>query len=221
MSKCNRCGVEILDETERCPLCDSALEKTEESENMYPDVGVKRKRFALISRIYLFCAIVAETILVSINIKVESQIWWCGITGLALFYVYLLFRFAILGQSGYKIKVMVLLLISLSMFVGIDFIVGYNGWSLNYAMPAGILVVDAAILILMMINHKNFQTYIMWQLLMILCSLIPFILSCVEIINHPEMTWISLLASTFLFLGTLIIGDRKARVELRRRFHIR
>lgn len=221
MSKCNRCGVEILDETERCPLCDSALERIGETKNMYPDVGVKRRRFALISRIYLFCAILAESILVFINVKTESQIWWCVITGLALFYVYLLFRFAILGKSGYKIKVMVLLMIALSMLIVIDFIVGYNGWSLNYTVPSGILVVDVAILVLMIINHKNFQTYLMWQILMIICSLIPFTLSCLGIIDHPEMTWISFAASIFLFLGTVIIGDRKARVELRRRFHVR
>lgn len=220
MSKCNRCGVEILDKTERCPLCDSALEKLGKAENHYPDVGIKRRLLALISRIYLFFAILLESILVFINVKIEFQTWWCVITGLALLYVYLLLRFAILGKSGYKIKVMVLLLIALSMSIVIDFIVGYKGWALNYAVSTGILVVDVGILVLMIVNHRNFQTYLMWQILMILCSLVPFILACVGIINHPEMTWISLAASVFLFLGTVIIGDRKARVELKRRFHI-
>lgn len=220
MSKCLRCGVRILDETERCPLCDSALEKENNTGNIYPDVGVKRRRFAIISRIYLFVAILTETILVAINIRMEGQIWWCGISGLALLYVWLLFRFAILGKSGYKLKVMVLFLIALGIAVAVDFIVGYNGWSLNYAVPIGILVVDGVILLLMIINHNNFQSYMMWQIAMILCSVVPFVLACVDIIDHPVMTWISLVASLFLFLGTLIIGDRKARVELRRRFHI-
>ena len=30
MSKCRNCNVEILDETEFCPLCHSVLEQTEE-----------------------------------------------------------------------------------------------------------------------------------------------------------------------------------------------
>lgn len=221
MSRCKRCNVEIMDETERCPLCDSALEKSGISENMYPDVGVKRKRFALISRIYLFCAILAESILIFINLKTDSQMLWSVITGLALLYVYLLFRFAILGTSGYKIKVTVLVMIALCMCVGIDFVVGYNGWSVNYVLPAGVLVVDFVILLMMIINHHNFQFYLMWQILMVFCSLIPFALAGIKIITRPEMAWISLAVSVFLFLGTLIIGDRKSRVELRRRFHVR
>ena len=76
MSKCIRCQVEILDETERCPLCDSVLEKTVEVENMYPDVRIKSRKMSLISRIYLFCAILAEAVLIYLNVVLESRIWW-------------------------------------------------------------------------------------------------------------------------------------------------
>ena len=57
MSKCGKCNIEILDETERCPLCNSVLEQTEELENMYPNVRVMARKLMLISRIYLFAAI--------------------------------------------------------------------------------------------------------------------------------------------------------------------
>ena len=53
MSKCRLCNVEILDETERCPLCDSVLEHTFEVENMYPDVRVMAKKWTLLLNIYL------------------------------------------------------------------------------------------------------------------------------------------------------------------------
>ena len=221
MSKCIRCRVEILDETERCPLCDAVLEQTVEVENMYPDVRIRSRKFALISRIYLFCAILAESILVACNFLMESQIWWSAITGLSFLYIYLLFRFAILGQSGYKAKVTVLVLIAISMMVVIDFVAGYNGWSVNYVLPSGILLVDAAIIVLMIVNNKGWQSYLMWQIFMILCSLVPLILYFAGIVTHPELTLVALGCSVFLFLGTVIIGDRRARVELKRRFHVR
>ncbi len=221
MSKCIRCRVEILDETERCPLCDTVLEQTVEVENMYPDVRIRSRKFALISRIYLFCAILAESILVACNFFMESQIWWSAITGLSFLYIYLLFRFAILGQSGYKAKVTVLVLIAISMMVVIDFVAGYNGWSVNYVLPSGILLVDAAIIVLMIVNNKGWQSYLMWQIFMILCSLVPLILYFAGIVTHPELTLAALGCSVFLFLGTVIIGDRRARVELKRRFHVR
>ena len=34
MSRCKQCNIEILEPTERCPLCNSVLEKSEDLEAM-------------------------------------------------------------------------------------------------------------------------------------------------------------------------------------------
>lgn len=221
MSKCRKCNIEILDETERCPLCNSVLEQTEELENMYPNVRVMARKLMLISRIYLFAAILLEVLLVYINVKAEAQTWWSLITGLGFVYVYMLLRFAILGKSGYRGKAVILTLIAVLIAVAADFVIGYRGWSVNYALPAGILFMDAGILVLMFCNRRNWQSYLMWQIFMILCSIVPLVFSLVGIATSPFLGELAFAASALLFVGTLIIGDRKARTELKRRFHIR
>lgn len=220
MGKCWNCKVEILDETECCPLCKSILEQTEELENMYPDVRIRMRRLKLFSRIYLFCAILAEAALFCVNLLTESQIWWSAITGLAFLYFYMVLRYAILGKSGYKSKVTVLVILSILIAVVIDFVLGYRGWSVDYVLPVGILVVDAVVLICMIGNRRNWQSYMMWQILMILCSLIPMGLYIKELEQNPYMAFLPLAVSVTIFLGTIIIGDRRARMELVRRFHI-
>ncbi len=221
MSKCKNCRIEILDETERCPLCNSVLEQTIEVENMYPDVRMVVRRMTLIGRIYLFCAILSEAILIAVNILTGSQTWWCAITGLSLFYVYMLIRFAILGKSGYKSKILILSLIALLMLIASDIVTGYRGWSVNYVLPSGIVLIDVGIIVLMAANRRNWQSYMMWQILMILCSLVPMTLYLAGIEKAPYFAFFPLAFSVFLFLGTVIIGDRRARLELKRRFHIR
>ena len=221
MSRCKQCNVEILDETERCPLCHSVLEKTVEVENMYPNVRTMTRRLALLSRIYLFVAILVEALLIYLNVFSDSEMFWSAIPGLAMLYGYLVLRYAILGKSGYKGKIIVLTLIAILMVVAIDFVVGYRGWSVNYALPSAILLVDAGILILMCINRRNWQSYMMWQIFMILCSVVPLVLYAVGIVTAPLLALLAFAFSTALFLGTLIIGDRRARTELRRRFHVR
>lgn len=221
MSRCKQCNVEILDETERCPLCHSVLEKTVEVENMYPNVRTMTRRLALLSRIYLFVAILVETLLIYLNVLSDSEMFWSAIPGLAMLYGYLVLRYAILGKSGYKGKIIVLTLIAILMVVAIDFVVGYRGWSVNYALPSAILLVDAGILILMCINRRNWQSYMMWQIFMILCSVVPLVLYAVGIVTAPILALLAFAFSAALFLGTLIIGDRRARTELRRRFHVR
>ena len=221
MSRCKQCNVEILDETERCPLCHSVLEKTVEVENMYPNVRTMTRRLALLSRIYLFVAILVEALLIYLNVLSDSEMFWSAIPGLAMLYGYLVLRYAILGKSGYKGKIIVLTLIAILMVVAIDFVVGYRGWSVNYALPSAILLVDAGILVLMCINRRNWQSYMMWQIFMILCSIVPVILIFTGIVTAQLFALIAFAFSLFLFLGTLIIGDRRARVELKRRFHVR
>ena len=221
MSRCKQCNVEILDETERCPLCHSVLEKTVEVENIYPNVRTMTRRLALLSRIYLFVAILVEALLIYLNVLSDSEMFWSAIPGLAMLYGYLVLRYAILGKSGYKGKIIVLTLIAILMVVAIDFVVGYRGWSVNYALPSAILLVDAGILILMCINRRNWQSYMMWQIFMILCSVVPLVLYAVGIVTAPLLALLAFAFSTALFLGTLIIGDRRARTELRRRFHVR
>lgn len=221
MSRCRQCNLEVLDETERCPLCGSVLEPTIEVENMYPDVRIMTRKLMLYSRIYLFVAIVTEVLLICINYYSESEIWWSLITGIGLFYGYMVIRFAILGKTGYKAKIIVLTLLAILLAIAIDFLVGYNGWSVNYILPSGILLIDAGIFLLMFINHRNWQSYLMWQIFMIVCSMVPVILYWVGIITHPLLSQVAMGASVALFLGNVIIGDRRARVELKRRFHIR
>ena len=221
MSRCKQCNVEILDETERCPLCHSVLEKTVEVENMYPNVRTMTRRLALLSRIYLFVAILVEALVIYLNVLSDSEMFWSAIPGLAMLYGYLVLRYAILGKSGYKGKTIVLTLIAILMVVAIDFVVGYRGWSVNYALPSAILLVDVGILILMCINRRNWQSYMMWQIFMILCSVVPLVLYAVGIVTAPILAVLAFAFSAALFLGTLIIGDRRARTELRRRFHVR
>ena len=221
MSRCRQCNIEILDETDRCPLCGSVLEHTVDMENMYPDVKVRARRMMLLSRIYLFVAIVVEAVLVVVNYYGEFETAWSLVTGLILFYGYLVVRFAILGKTGYIEKTIVLTMIAILCLIAIDFVSGYKGWSVRYVFPAAIIAVDAVILILMIFNRRNWQSYIMWQLFMILCSFVTIILYWVGVIYVPYLALAALGTSVFLFLGTLIIGDRRARVELKRRFHIR
>lgn len=221
MSRCNKCNIEVLDETERCPLCNCVLEQTVEVENMYPNVRLKARKMMLFGRIYLFLAILTEALLLYINYVTAPKMWWSVITGMIFLYGYLLIRFAILGKTGYRIKIVVLMMIMILMMVAIDFVVGYHGWSLNYVLPSGIIAVDVGILLLMLINRRNWQSYMMLQIFMMVCSVVPVIFAAVGLVTAPLLSQIALAFSVFLFLGTVIIGDRRARTELRRRFHVR
>lgn len=221
MSRCRQCKVEIKDETHFCPLCHCVLEQGENDKDTYPDVRFKTKRMMLAARIYLFVAIIISVILIATNHAFYHGTWWCAIVIAALAYIYLTLHFAILNDSGYRMKTVVLTIFGILTVILIDVVMGYRGWSVNYVIPGGILLIDLGILILMIVNSRNWQSYLLFQIAVILCSLIPLILWKFKVLTDPLLSQIAFGASVFLFLGTVIIGDRRARVELKRRFHVR
>jgi len=220
MGKCTTCHIEILDETEYCPLCHCVLTATDELENIYPNVRLRIRRLLLFSRIYLFTAILLEAVLFGINLLTESTIWWSAITGLGLLSGYLVLRYAILGKSGHRSKIFMLTLFAILIAVAVDYVMGYQGWSVDYVLPAGILAADVIIIGCMIYNKRNWQSYMMGQILTLLCSFIPVVFFLLGLEHNPYWAFSPLAASAALFLGTLIIGDRRAVLELKRRFHI-
>ena len=55
MSRCKQCNIEILEPTERCPLCNSVLEKSEDLEAMYPQIHQKARAYHDIKSLQLSC----------------------------------------------------------------------------------------------------------------------------------------------------------------------
>lgn len=202
------------------PLCNTVLDETEEMENMYPDIRVKTRKLVFFSRVYLFLAVVIEIILINICMLTEVQSLVYIISGLVLLFGYIVIKYAILGTSGYIAKTVVLTVIAVIMLVAIDFFVGYDGWSVNYVLPSGILLIDVGILALMVINRKNWQSYLMLQIFMVICSGVAVVMNAFQIITEPIVSIIALNVSVILLLGTVIVGGRRSRVELKRRFHI-
>lgn len=220
MSRCIQCKIEVLDDAQHCPLCQSALEHTIDMEDMYPDIRMRARKFVLFSRVYLFLAIVAEIVIANISFAFRWSSIVAIICAMALFYGYMVIRYAILGRSGYLSKTIVLIAIALVLLVAADFFVGYNGWSVNYVLPSGILLLDAGILIFIIVNRKNWQSYIMPELFTVICSSIMLGLCVFGVVTNAVMSVVAFNVSLILFLGTVIIGSRRARVELKRRFHI-
>ena len=221
MSRCRQCKVEIKDETHFCPLCHCVLESGENDKDTYPDVRFKTKRMMLVARIYLFLAIILSVILIAANHAFYHGTWWCAIVIAGLAYVYLTLHFAILNDAGYRMKIVVLTIFGILAIILIDVVMGYRGWSVNYVIPGGILLIDMGILILMIVNFRNWQSYLLFQIAVILCSFIPLVFWKFKVLTDPLLSQIAFGVSVFLFLGTVIIGDRRARVELKRRFHVR
>ena len=227
MTKCMKCGVYITDNTDKCPLCQQvvapALEQqndaTDESTNAtrYPDVKGASRKYRLLENIILFLSIVGQIVLTTVDYMTDQGINWSFIVLLVVIYANVTLRLAIVGRNGYIFKIVSTFVFTVLFLEGVDLL---TGWSLTFVFPSAILAMVLATIILMIVNIRNWQSYMMMQLFLVLMSVIAMILVAVKVIWFPYLAMGAMGASLFLFLGTLIIGDKRARTELKRRFHI-
>ena len=111
-------------------------------------------------------------------------------------------------------------LLGVAVVVLIDFLTGFSGWSVNYVLPSAFILIDVTVIILMIVNSRNWQSYIPMQLLIIVLSIIPFILMHFGISSDSIICLIALCVAVFVFVGSVIVGGRRAMDELYRRFHV-
>ncbi len=222
MRVCKRCRVEVLDDTRVCPLCSSVLDISEggQSCNGYPDVKAESRKYALVLRLYSFLAIVIEAALAAINYIHFREVWWSAISGIAFLYFYVTLRYSLRKNTGYQKRIIIQIIGAVAMVVAIDHILGYQGWSVNYILPGAILLLDVTVILLMLINMQNWQSYISMQILTVVSAAACVLLWRLGLITSPILTCLAMACSLCMLLGTLMIGDRKAKAELKRRFHV-
>ena len=192
-----------------------------EQDGMYPKLSIPRKKYNLLIRISMFICLIAMLLLGTVNYLTYNGMMWSVICDAGILYLVITLRFSFFNNhEGLPMKILVQSLLAMAVCILVDVTTGYQGWSLCYAVPAAILLVDMVVLILMIANYKNWQYYILLQLGMAIGGIVLLILIRMGMMEHTIMALCAAGISVLFFLGTLIIGDLRARTELKRRFHI-
>lgn len=231
MTRCPQCRVILNNKAETCPLCHCVTEELSDGEGAriretfgegapYPDAQRRTRfvRFAL--RLVLFIFILAEALLVLINVLTPSTYMWSAITGVAFLYTYLFLVYWVRHDSGFAAKVGLQILFTMLVLYEIDHMTGSHGWSLQWAIPGVILFGDAIAFFLMMLNRRRWHSYTLLLLLMGGCSVFIFTLYFFKVITNIIMPVLCLSITGIYILATVTFGQRGVSQELKRRFHI-
>ena len=221
MSKCKYCGVEILDDAVKCPLCSGVLDGKKEEGHTYPDVvsGVSARRPFYIGSLVLPLLVIAS-VCIALNVWLTPTLRWGEIMTCSLAYLLWLGYIILKDNAGYRIRILSGVAGAVLLIILIDTFLGFSGWSVSYVLPAAIILLDLALAILMLINRRNWQSYLILQVAMVLVGIVPLVLIRIGIVTQPLVSDIAFLVTVFMFLGSMILGGRTARIEMKRRFHI-
>lgn len=202
---------------------ESVLNKTFEIQGPgYPDVKKNTRRFRKAGRILLFISLALEMLLAFINYLTfgAAPKYWSVVTGGIIAYLILTMWDIFSRRQGHIRKIYTQIFVILGLMILIDFALGWSGWSLEFGLPCIIYGLVLAIIICMSVNSSSWQNYVLMQLAAIALSVLDVVLHFTGHFHHIVLAWIAFGMSVLLWSGTMIIGDRKAKNELKRKLHI-
>ncbi|MCD7824485.1 MAG: DUF6320 domain-containing protein [Clostridiaceae bacterium] len=221
MNQCKRCGVEIVDDTAVCPLCETILTTDGDGQtDTYPDVRSQTKIFRLLLKLFVFVLVVLEMIFLVADYYSDDRFSWSLITGVCFLYAIFTIYYSFNRRNSHIRKMYWQTLAGMFFLLLLDRVTGSSGWSVVYAMPCAVLFLDAVLAVCMLFNRRDWQSYLLVQLFVLLVSAILLALFLFGVTAKPALPWTAFLVSAILFSLCFCIGNRTAKNELKKRFYI-
>ncbi len=228
MNICKRCKVNIVDNTLSCPLCNGVVEKVvgEDASSsshsiMYPQNSQSTRKLRFAIKLVVFVSVALECLLVFLNSLTGFEIKWSLISGVALAYGCFSLSYSAQRNKSHRKKMMVQAVMIMPVLAIIDIALGSAGWSINYAIPGVIIAMDIAILVLMLVNSRNWQSYLLLQVWhLFICIILSIFMFEGLLFTSKLFIGIADAVTLLLLCGTVVFGGKQATTELKRRFHV-
>lgn len=191
-----------------------------DDKGMYPQIRYDQEKLKQLANIFYGLMIFMSFIMGIINYATYSGSMWSVIAIGLMGYAVITVRYSMMHHSNLAAKILMQTVAAEVLWVAIDYTRGYSGWSVNYGIPSTILFADLSVVVLILVNRMNWQSYFMYQIAITIFSFIPLILWAAGLITRPPLTIVTVTLTVILLTVTILRGDRSVKNELKRRFHI-
>ena len=186
---------------------------------IYPE-KVKAKKSDKIIKILIGVSIGIAVILLLINKLTTPSIPWAALANRGILYSWVVVIYSI--KKNVNITGHVLLqTIALSMLtVYIDYKLGFKGWSINIAIPIMIIIANITMLVLTIVSYKKYIKYAIYQLIIVLFSMLPIVLMTENMVEEKTISMIASGISILNFLLCLMLCAKDMKEAIIRKFHM-
>ena len=220
MVYCEKCGVHLTGERNRCPLCGRVL-RTDGTEDpqAYPIVPL-RSSYNLIFKISTFAAIVCIIIINIINTAFIPHLALYIPLTLITVCAWLIVNIGYRKRKNISKNILYLAIISMAVCIWIDYFLGWRHWSVNYVLPIVSSSLTTFYFVLSLVDRKNASTYGIYVLLSMFGALLISILYLCDVIYARAFAVISIGFSVGILCFQLIFRWNSFSSELSSRFHV-
>ncbi len=183
---------------------------------IYPQKLNNKYTGKILKLLLIFSSIIA-VILTAINKLTNPNIPWATLANCGIIYIWIVVLYSIKRNTNIAGHVLLQMIIISIFVLYVDYTIGFYGWSVSIAIPIILIVANIAMLTLTIISYKKYIRYAIYQLTIVLITLI---LVC-GVIKHTNI----LIKSTMIigvlnFIISLTLSYKDIKEEIIRKFHM-
>lgn len=186
---------------------------------IYPQ-KISYKQSKKIINIYLSISIIIAIILFVINKLTTPEINWSALANCGIIYVWITVMYSIKSGNNIAGHVLLQTILISAVTIYIDKKIGFSGWSIYIANPIILITANSTMSILTMVSYKKYIKYAIYQLIIVLISMLPIILFLKNIMELKLLNNISIGVSIFNLILSLILCYKDIKDEIIRKFHM-
>jgi len=186
---------------------------------IYPQ-KLNSKKGDKIIRIAIIISIISAIILLIINKLTTPQMPWAALCNAGIIYIWATVIYSINKNINIAGHVLIQTIAISILTLYIDYKLGFKGWALNIAIPIIIIIANITMLILTIVSYKKYIKYAIYQLLIVIFSMLPVLLITEHIVQNKTLGVIASSISILNLLISLILCFKDVREAVIRKFHM-
>lgn len=186
---------------------------------LYPKLfNIKKNHFVI--KLLMGISILIAIICFLINLLVENRFYWSIISIFGIVYIWVTTMYSIKKNVNIASHVAVQMICTSILVVIIDLVIGFSGWSINFAIPIITMTANTTIFILTIVSRKKYLKYVIYELIIFLFSMLPLLLVLFKMIDKILFVCISTGIAILNLLFVICLCGKDVKEEVKRRFHL-
>ena len=158
-------------------------------------------------------------LLLMINRFTTPEIPWAAVANAGIIYAWVTVIYSIKKNINIAGHVVVQIMALSALTAYVDYKLGWKAWSINIAIPIMIMITNITMLILTIISHKKYIKYAIYQLIIVLFSMLPIFLIREHLIENRILSMIASGICFINFIVCLVLCTKDIKEAIVRKFH--
>ena len=221
MQYCKRCKVRIVNPSRRCPLCQGSLDgEAEPDEELFPDVTRTTSSIEFGFKVFTFVCVTLVVVGCAVNLIFMTQVFWGGFVAAAVGCMWILTAVGFLKRRNLLKNTLWQMVLLWGVFLLWDFLTGYRGWAIEYAIPIVILLVFPILTAMVKIMKLPAAYYMIYYILACSAGLLQMLLLVTGWLTMRIPCVICGAVSALILAGLIIFQGRHFWEEIKKKVHM-